>query len=61
MARGGGGALSQFEFVPQDTEKFEFLHVMDFGGVANSVQTVVYTWANKTWANQIVVSFVGLF
>ena len=32
---------SQFEFVPRDTEKSEFLDLVDFGDVAFSVQTVI--------------------
>jgi len=31
---------SQFEFVPRDTEESEFLDLVDFGGVAFSVETV---------------------
>ena len=30
----------QFEFVPRDTEKSEFLDLLDFGGVAISVETI---------------------
>jgi len=32
---------SQFEFVPQDTEKSEFLDLADLGGVAISVESVI--------------------
>jgi len=32
---------SKFEFVPRDTEDFEFLDLVDFGGVAISVETVI--------------------
>jgi len=32
---------SQFEFVPRDTEEFEFLDLVDSGGVAMSVETVI--------------------
>ena len=31
----------QFEFVPQDTEKSEFVEFVDFGGVVLSVETVM--------------------
>jgi len=34
---------SQFEFVPQDTEKSEFANLVDFGDVSFSVETVIYT------------------
>jgi len=33
---------SRFEFVPRDTEESEFLDVVDFGGVANLVETIIY-------------------
>jgi len=32
---------SQLEFILRDTEKSEFLDLVDFGGVANSVKTVI--------------------
>ena len=32
---------SQFEFVSRDTEKPEFLELVDFWGVAISVETVI--------------------
>ena len=32
---------SQFEFVPRDTEESEFLNLVDFGGVAFSVEIVI--------------------
>ena len=32
---------SEFEFVAQDTEEFEFLDLVDFGDVAFSVETVL--------------------
>jgi len=32
---------SQFEFVPRDTEESELLALVDFGGVAISVETVI--------------------
>jgi len=32
---------SQLEFVPRDTEKSEFLDLVDFGGVAISMETVI--------------------
>ena len=32
----------QFEFVPRDTEKSEFLNVVDFKGVAIAVKTVMW-------------------
>jgi len=32
----------QFEFVPRDTEEYEFLDLVDFEGVANSVETIVF-------------------
>ena len=32
---------SQFEFVPRDTEKSEFLDYVDLGGGAHSVETVI--------------------
>jgi len=51
MARGGCGTKaplppraqpkSHFEFVPRDTEESEFLDVVDFRGVAFSVETVI--------------------
>ena len=34
---------SQFECVSRDTEKSEFLDLVDFGGVAISVEIVMYT------------------
>jgi len=34
---------SQVEFVPRDTEESEFLDLVDFGGVAFSVETFVIT------------------
>jgi len=40
---------SQFEFVPRDTEKSEFLDLVDFGGVAISVETVVGPRHNTNW------------
>jgi len=33
---------SQFEFVTQDTEEFEFLDLVDFGDVVFSVETVIH-------------------
>ena len=33
----------QFEFVLRDTEESELLNLLDFGGVAFSVETVIYT------------------
>jgi len=33
---------SQFEFVPRDTEESEFLDLVDFGGVAISVETFLH-------------------
>jgi len=51
MARGVCGAKaplppraqrnSQFEFVLRDTEKSEFLDLMEFGDVVSSVETVI--------------------
>ena len=42
MTRGSCGALSksQCESVPRDTEKSKFLDLVDFGGVAISVESV---------------------
>jgi len=34
---------SQFEFVPRDTEESEVLDLVDFGGVAFSVESVIYS------------------
>jgi len=40
---------SQFEFVPRDTEKSEFLDLVDYGCVAISVESVVHeTFGSKT-------------
>jgi len=33
---------SQFEFVPRDTEKSDFLDVVDLRGVAIAVETVIW-------------------
>ena len=33
---------SEFEFVPRNTKKSEYLDLVDFGGVAFSVETVIY-------------------
>jgi len=33
---------SQIEFAPRDTEEYEFLNLADFGGVAISVEIVVF-------------------
>ena len=35
-------AKSQFEFVPRDTDESEFLDLVDLGGVAFSVETVIW-------------------
>jgi len=35
---------SQFEFAPRDTEKSEFLDLVDVGGVAISVESVICAW-----------------
>jgi len=43
---------SQFEFVPRDTEKFEFLDLVDFGGVAISVESVTRDFWDKVFAVQ---------
>ena len=40
---------SQFEFVLQDTEESEFLDLVDFGGVAISVETVSFFQKNRKW------------
>jgi len=34
---------SHFVFVPRDTEKCEFLDLVDFGGASFSVETVIKT------------------
>jgi len=39
---------SQFEFVLRDTEQSEVLDLVDFGGVAISVETVMTCRENKT-------------
>jgi len=35
-------SISPFEFVPRDTEESELLDLMDFWGVAFSVETVIH-------------------
>jgi len=47
MARSGGGGSeiskkSQFEFVPRDTKKSEFLNLVDFGGVADYLRLILF-------------------
>ena len=39
---------SQFEFIPRDTKKSEFLDLVGFGDEAFSVETVIHSKPNQT-------------
>jgi len=40
---------AQFECVTRDTEKSEFLDLVDFGNVAVSVETVIFQWKHDSF------------